>query len=750
MKKAILILLILTINLVSTQVYAQNAVRDSLENLLKQHVKKDTARVNLLTEIAYEQDDLDTLLLYAQEAQKLSEKLNFIKGKIVSKHLVGIYYQFTDSLPKALTYFKKSMELSKEINNSETLANSLLSIAQVYLYQSNYHVSLDYHYQTLKIAIKNNYMSLISSCYNNIGLIYQELYQHSKAREFYEKALKIDEQLCDSSGIAHILNNIGTIYFEQSSYEKARVNYMKALKISEKIGSQYVIAIELGNVGTVYYKLGENTEALEFLEKSLSYGNRNADCKSYYYIAAVKLKQKKQSEALKFTLKSLKIAKEMELITYQKDAYEQLAEIYQETNNYKKAYENYKQYKTLNDSIFNESNVRKLTSLENKYKFDKEKQIIQLEQQKKDKLFQQEVKLQKAIRNLFIVGFAFMIMLLLIVYYSLLQKRRANKILAEQKEEIAAQANQVDLLNSKLMDLGKFKMKTTSMLVHDLKNPINSVLQLSKNKKIIQAAYVMQKIILNILDVSKAESSQLVLKKNDFSLRKIFETAALRVALLAENKNLLFVNNCQVNLSVHVDFDLVVRVFENLLANAIKFSPQNDKITLAAKKNKGNFVEISIADNGRGVSIKYINFIFEQYKQALPQKSGNIKSTGLGLSFCKIAVEAHKGKIHAESDLGEGFKIVFTLPSSDKTIIFSEKEKVSIKNKLSLHEKRKLIALATQFKKIEIYEASKIMELLKNIETDDGENTKIWSANIKQAVFNGNNERYLELLKIKN
>jgi len=109
-------------------------------------------------------------------------------------------------------------------------------------------------------------------------------------------------------------------------------------------------------------------------------------------------------------------------------------------------------YKELNDSILNVEKIKKITGLEFKYEFEKEKQAIELEQQKKDALLSEEAKQQKIVRNSFIFGFTLMVLLVLVVLRSFLQKRKANLILASQNEEIATQRDKINAQHTAITD----------------------------------------------------------------------------------------------------------------------------------------------------------------------------------------------------------------------------------------------------------------------------------------------------------
>ncbi len=180
LKKLSLILALLISGSVLLESKAQIQVIDSLENLLRQHTKKDTIRINLLNETAYKLYSINTdkTLKYAEEAGELADKLNFAKGKAKSLKLIGIYYYIKSDYPKALEYYQKSLKIYEGLGN----------------------------------------INGISSCFNNIGVIYKYQGDYPKALEYYHKSLKIYEELGDKSGISKCFNNIGVIYKYQGDY----------------------------------------------------------------------------------------------------------------------------------------------------------------------------------------------------------------------------------------------------------------------------------------------------------------------------------------------------------------------------------------------------------------------------------------------------------------------------------------------------------------------------------------------------
>jgi signal transduction histidine kinase len=111
------------------------------------------------------------------------------------------------------------------------------------------------------------------------------------------------------------------------------------------------------------------------------------------------------------------------------------------------------------------------------------------------------------------------------------------------------------------------------------------------------------------------------------------------------------------------DGEMIRRVFINLIENAIKYSNEGMKITVGAKR-AGDFVELWVKDEARGIPKSDQERIFEKFARVQVGATGKTKGLGLGLAYCKLAVEGHGGKIWVESEVGKGSRFAFTLPTA--------------------------------------------------------------------------------------
>lgn len=166
----------------------------------------------------------------------------------------------------------------------------------------------------------------------------------------------------------------------------------------------------------------------------------------------------------------------------------------------------------------------------------------------------------------------------------------------------------------------------------------------------------------NLLDSSRIESGNLDLVIEDTDLRKLIEAASQDIRPLMQRRGIKFDIKCrQEQVSARCDAENIRRVFYNLMSNAIKFTPSGGTIELQFKTDeKSSYV--SVSDTGPGIAANLLPVLFDEFshRQSPDGQHGN----GLGLSICKRIVEAHHGRIWAESIAGQGSRFTFCLPIS--------------------------------------------------------------------------------------
>jgi two-component system, sensor histidine kinase and response regulator len=223
-----------------------------------------------------------------------------------------------------------------------------------------------------------------------------------------------------------------------------------------------------------------------------------------------------------------------------------------------------------------------------------------------------------------------------------------------------------------LQDLLKLREDMVNMIVHDLRNPLASIVlsteilrlagispekQQQKVEEIVSAGQQLQSLINSLLLMAKLESGKMSLNYTEVDLSALCISAVADIEAIAAQKNLTFVSELpEPGGVVQVDAAIFRRVLDNLLSNAIKFSPSNSQVILRAEYLEPG-AKVQVVDSGPGVSKDLQQRIFEKYEigTLLPE----VSQIGLGLAFCKMAIEAHHGFITGEDNHPQGS--VFTV-----------------------------------------------------------------------------------------
>ncbi|MDQ0163290.1 cell wall metabolism sensor histidine kinase WalK [Aeribacillus alveayuensis] len=171
----------------------------------------------------------------------------------------------------------------------------------------------------------------------------------------------------------------------------------------------------------------------------------------------------------------------------------------------------------------------------------------------------------------------------------------------------------------------------------------------------------MIRLVNDLLQLSKLDSKDYRFNKDWINFTDYFHKIIDRFEL-SKKQNVTFIRNLpNKDFYVEVDSDKITQVLDNIISNALKYSPEGGKITFTATEKEG-FIEISVKDEGMGVPKKSLSKIFERFYRVDKARSRQMGGTGLGLAIAKEIVEAHNGKIWAESEEGKGTTIFFTLP----------------------------------------------------------------------------------------
>lgn len=507
---------------------------------------------------------------------------------------------------------------------------------------------------------------------------YWQLGMHNEAIEQFEKACEIAQQLGNLNAQYIFCNSIGLIYAETKQYDKALAAFKKSTEIAKKLGRQLDVAQSYLNKANVYIEKNQYNEAQKLLDPALSIAQESQDIRLLrnIYLAYLQIydKQGNIEESTKyFALSSTMTNKiQREEAKEREEAAKQLVDVatskVRTIEAEKKAKEEELQQKgeelTQKQQILEETEKESIERLEQITLLDNEKMLQQ-----------QIIDAQKQMRKIYLAAIALALIFSGYLFYSLYQKKEANRLLSNKNEEIIKQNHEIQLQAEQLRELNNLKDKLFSIISHDLRSPLGSLVtmlnlnrqgyfsqeefnevinDLSKN-----VAYTSE-LLENLLNWAQSQMQGLKVAPKNFTLHPIVQSKIDLYSEPAQNKGIMLRNLVEENVVVYADSSMVELTLRNLIANAIKFCNRGDTITVLASM-QNNQLLVSVSDTGIGMPLEKVQRLFGR-EIFTTRGTSDEKGSGLGLMLCKEFVTLNGGRIWAKSIEGVGSEFFFTIP----------------------------------------------------------------------------------------
>lgn len=314
---------------------------------------------------------------------------------------------------------------------------------------------------------------------------------------------------------------------------------------------------------------------------------------------------------------------------------------------------------------------------------NKEKEIQQENLQGKN----QQLLEQDTVRKFLIATILLSIIVLVSLYVLYFKSSRANELLKEQKSKIEAQGKsiehqnqQLELKANRLLHLNEEKNNLIKIVAHDLRSPINQVQglaqifllqnkslppdQLDLIQKIIDSSVRLNTMIAKILDVDAIETNRVNLIMENIQATALLRRVVASFEKQANSKNILLqLEAVNENCTFRADVLFFIEIMENLISNAIKFSPRNKSI-MVRMEEAPHSITFKVIDQGPGLTESDLANLFEKYQRLSARPTDGESSTGLGLSIVKKYVELMNGKVWAESTSENGATFFVQFPKS--------------------------------------------------------------------------------------
>jgi signal transduction histidine kinase len=578
---------------------------------------------------------------------------------------------------------REALMLADEIGYLDGKARALNMVANKYLDFGDYELALNHYLRAIKLEEELGNRERVAALLNNMALVHLEQASYDKSAEYLLQSIELKNELGLNHDTYLAMNNLGVAYRRQSEYSKALGYFREAQHLSLDMAQDTLVhMVATLNIGNTLRNLGELDEAIGYLMKAENYF-REQDYQLHLIVTnlfkgLLYLDRNQYDEALRFAAVSLEMAEAARQRERIKDAHKLIAEIHERQGNYREAFLHFRYYHEISDTLYNLQRSSLINEMQGRFDVEQKNREIDL-LNKEFALQEAKLSRQDLVRQSLIVG----VFLLLIIAGQLLytnhQRKRNNQLLRDKGKEIEQK-------NSKLEELNKEKDEFLGIVAHDLRNPlsvIKTAVELINDETPPTAEEIeeysnlihissdrMLDLVNNLLDIQCMNAGKNRTRVEKIEVNSSVEQSVKHFQRSAETKNIKLTTKLAENCtSILGDSNSLTRILDNLVSNAIKYSPFDSEVKISTSRSDQK-VRISVEDKGPGIADEEMEKLFGRYSKLSNKPTGNEKSTGLGLYIVKKLTRSMNGEAGCESKPGEGstFFVEFPVLERDEEI----------------------------------------------------------------------------------
>lgn len=534
----------------------------------------------------------------------------------------------------AIANLQEALEIFERVQNKKGVAESFNNLGIIYAILTDYQASLQHFQQSFNLYGEIGDKVGFASSLKNYGIVCADVGDYDTALRYYQQSLETFEEIGAKYGAADSLTCMGILYGYQKNYETSLEKLFQALDIRKDIGDDIGLGNCLNNIATTYWFKEDYPRAAQYFEQALAVLNKlendllTISCLNGLSATLSKLGEFEKAETL--LKKNLKKAEALGLKNEKSFALRELSEVYAKTGNFPLAYQTQVEFQQVREEVINEEKQKQLSMLQVRFETEKA---------------QKEAELQR-FKNV----------------------------------ELASALAEAETQKQRAEDANKLKSELLAIAAHDLKNPLQSIMgfaQLLAFKSsdaekvgtyattIERGAGRMLNIINDLLKSMRYELTTIELHKQVYDVGEVMRMVVQNNLAQMEQKEQPLELTLAPNALAEIDVSRMQEVFDNLVSNAVKYTPKGKRIAIRLALNEGKRLVVSVCDEGQGLTDEDKQKLFGRFQRLSAQPTGGESSTGLGLSIVKQLVELHGGKIWAESEgAGKGATFFVELPQA--------------------------------------------------------------------------------------
>jgi signal transduction histidine kinase len=635
-----------------------------------------------------------------------------------------IGFEYRMSNPDSTIWFcTQAFDYGKELNLPSGLAESLGFIGLAYTYQSKPGEAHDYFTQAISLATEQGDSLQLAHNTNNIGRLYFDQGDVSRAYKTFLQAQIIFERLGDKSGMAYVYKSLAAIYKSQHDFDMALEAGRKAYYLREEVKDTRGMLSSLSDLAMIHFQINEPDKAVECLGKAdqlaVKTGDQISRAELKLNVSEILLKEQKLEEAEKeirqarqiisrtqnlsflpkadllmasyymavrepamgIALLDRIVANSQNPLSILREANRLLSEAHSNLGNSVRAAGFHNTFLIQSEQLENADLTREIEQLKFQLaieKKEKENDLLLIAQAR-----DQETISRQQMLNSGLIALSTLFMLLAGVLWSNARKRRIlydklaiqKERIESQQAEILRQNENLSRQNNELARINAEKDTLMNIVAHDLKSPlarisgIANLLNMEGGLGKHQQQYLSmlqevsrsgEEMITDLLDLNSFAASQ----GNPVQPTELKNLLESRLAVFdreADRKRIRLTLNIENDGLLECDLQSLTRIIDNLVSNAIKFSPFGGQVFVAGSVG-GGVARISVKDEGPGFTDEDKSHLFQKFRKLSARPTGGESSNGLGLAIVKFLSERLGATIHLESQSGKGSEFVLHCP----------------------------------------------------------------------------------------
>jgi len=590
----------------------------------------------------------------------------------------------TQQYEKSVSYLERALDIFQELNDDLRTSITYGAFGVCYNLKGDLPKCLEYFHKSLETIEGTEYHSQIISAMEDLSEAYSTIEDYDNALLYLEKAAEEREKAFGQKTNSESSFRMGKLLILKNEYDKALGLFLESMHLKKEAG-QFVDGDLYWNIGQSYEMLSRSDSAIFYYElaKEIKIGPKHLLVKSKSFAGLGRIYESRGATEKAFDAfqQAYNAAEGYGSEKEELDAAEGLYRTYKKQNNSSKALHFLEIARTIQDTLYNEKNVKKIAHMEAGFEFEKEKQELAFRQEKENEK-QQDIRLFMGL-TIAVLG---LLIFIGVLYYR--TKQKAAQQLGKLNDALHNQKDIVEKQKEKLEELDKAKSHFFTNISHEFRTPLTIIsgmvdqvktkpeIWLDKGTQMIKQNTVgLLNLVNQILDLRKLESSslQLNLIQGDIIPYLNYIIESYRSFAQSKSIQLHFLTEVE---SVKMDYDpdKLLRIISNLLSNAVKYTPDGGSIYFQLDKKfdkpaKHESVLIRIKDTGAGIPEDQLPNIFDRFYQVEDSITRTGVGTGIGLALIQELVKLLNGNIQVTSEVDKGTTFLISLPITNESLV---------------------------------------------------------------------------------